>query len=740
MARRQARIAIGVIACLLSFTAIRKQRTTSSFMEVKQAMRRLIRRLAIGSIGALMVGAAVLLASHRSGLAGQGSVPARAILPASAAPTPVSAGVSLKDMDTKAAPCTDFYQYANGGWLASNPIPPAYPEWGQFNELAERNRTILRRILEKDAADKNAPPGSNGRKLGDFYASCMNTKKVDAEGLKPLDAEFQRIAAIRDAASLEAEIAHLQTIGADALFEFGSEQDFKNSEMQIGDAEQGGLGLPNRDYYTKQDAKSKQIRAQYVAHVAKIFELAGDKLQRARQEAETVMALETRLAEASMTPAALRDPKAVYHKMDLAQLKLLTPDFSWGNYFRETGHTEMGAINVGQPDFFKEMNKEIASLPLADWRTYLRWHLAHASAPYLSQPFVDENFEFYGRILEGTQQILPRWKRCVAATDHAMGMALGKEYVQTAFPPQAKARALKMVNNLAAALHSDISTLDWMGPSTRQQALAKLQVVMKKIGYPTKWRNYSALRITNGPYIDNVFRAEAFEFHREVNKIGRPVDRTEWEMTPPTVNAYYDPSMNEIVFPAGILQPPFFNPKADDASNYGAMGAVIGHEMSHGFDDEGRQFDAKGNLVDWWTPEDLKRFDERASCIVKQFDSYMAEGDLHENGKLVEGESIADLGGMTIAYAAFQRTAEAKSHTKIGGFTPDQRFFLSFAQIWAANVRPQFARLLVSTDPHPIPRLRVIGPLSNTPAFARAFNCKSGDAMVRPPLERCKIW
>ena len=681
--------------------------------------------------------------SRRRSLGGSRVMPVQAapsVSGLSDAAAPVSAGVNIHDIDPKAAPCTDFYEYADGRWLASNPIPPAYPEWGQFNELAERNRTILRQILEKDAGDKAAAPGSDERKLGDFYASCMNTKAVDAEGVKPLEPEFQRIAAIRDTADLESEIAHLQTIGAEAVFEFGSEQDFKNSQMEIGDAEQGGLGLPNRDYYTKQDSKSKQIRDQYVAHVAKVFELLGDKPDAAAREAQTVMGIETRLADASMTPAAMRDPKAVYHKMDLIQLQRLTPGFSWGNYFRETGHPGMAAINVGQPDFFNAMNQEMARRPLSDWKTYLRWHLVHASAKYLSKPFVDENFNFYGRTLEGTQQILPRWKRCVAASNNAMGMALGREYVHKTFPPQAKARALKMVDNLIAALHDDISNLDWMGPSTRRQALAKLQAVMKKIGYPVKWRDYSALRITNGPYADNAFRAEAFEFHRDVNKIGKPVDRTEWEMTPPTVNAYYDPSMNEIVFPAGILQPPFFNPKADDASNYGAMGAVIGHELTHGFDDEGRQFNAQGNLTEWWTPEDLKRFDARASCIVKQFDGYAVAQGLHENGKLVEGESIADLGGMMIAYAAFQRTAEAKSETKTGGFTPDQRFFLSFAQIWAANVRPQFARLLVSTDPHPIPRFRVVGPLSNTPAFARAFNCKSGDAMVRPPAERCKIW
>ncbi|MGH9327500.1 MAG: M13 family metallopeptidase [Terriglobia bacterium] len=653
---------------------------------------------------------------------------------------PSAPALYLKNLDAKVKPCDDFYDFADGGWMARNPIPPAYPAWGTFNELAERNRDILRKILEKDAADKTAPKGSNTQKLGDFYASCMNTKVIEAEGAKPLDPEFKRIDQIHDVPSLEAEIARLQGIGVDALFQFSSEQDFKNSSMMIGDAEQGGLGLPNCTYYTKQDAKSKQIRQQYMAHVTKMFERLGDKSTTSAHEAQTVMTIETKLAHSSMTPVQLRDPKAVYHKLDLAQLKLLTPDFSWGNYFAETGHPHLNSTNIGQPDFFKQMNKMLAAVPLSSWKTYLRWHLIDMAAPYLSTPFVDENFNFNGKILTGTKQILPRWKRCVRAADSGLGMALGKQYVQVAFPPAAKARALDMVNHLVAALHKDISTLNWMGPKTRRQAIAKLQLLMKKIGYPIKWRDYSKLHIIEGPYVDNVFRADDFEFNREVGKIGKPVDRTEWEMTPPTVNAYYDPLMNEIVFPAGILQPPFFNPAADDAVNYGAMGVVIGHEMTHGFDDEGRQFDAHGNLVNWWTPEDLKRFNVRAACVRKQFDGYVVEDNLRENGKLVLGESIADLGGLAIAYAAFQQTPEAKSNKKIDGFTPDQRFFLSYAQIWAQNIRPQFARLLATTDPHPISRFRTNGPLSNMPTFAKAWNCKPGDPMVRPPKEQCKIW
>lgn len=654
--------------------------------------------------------------------------------------TAAAPALNPQNLDTKVKPCDNFYQYADGGWMARNPIPPAYPAWGTFNELAEHNRDVLRNILEKDAADKTAPEGSNTRKLGDFWTSCMDTNAIEAAGVKPLDPEFQRIAQIHNRRGLESEIARLQRIGVNALFQFGSEQDFKNSEMMIGDAEQGGLGLPNCTYYTKQDPKSKQIRQEYVAHVGKMFELLGDKPDKAAQEAQTVLKLETTLARSSMTPVQLRDPKAVYHKLDMSQLRRLTPEFSWDSFFAETGRPHLESINIGQPEFFKAMNKVLGSVPLSTWKTYLRWHLIDMAAPYLSTPFVDENFNFNIKTLTGAKEILPRWKRCVRQADGGIGMALGEQYVKEAFPPSAKARAMDMVNNLITALHSDISTLSWMSPDTRKHAIAKLQLLVKKIGYPSKWRDYSKLEIAKGPYVDNIFAAVHFEFNREVNKIGKPVDRTEWEMTPPTVNAYYDPTMNEIVFPAGILQPPFFNPNADDAVNYGAMGVVIGHEMTHGFDDEGRQFDAHGNLVNWWTPQDLKRFNARAQCVEKQFDGYVVEDHLNENGKLVLGESIADLGGLAIAYAAFQQTPEAKSHQKIDGFTPDQRFFLGYAQIWAENIRPQFARLLATTDPHPIPRFRTNGPLSNMPTFAQAFGCKAGDPMVRPPAEQCKIW
>jgi putative endopeptidase len=471
-----------------------------------------------------------------------------------------------------------------------------------------------------------------------------------------------------------------------------------------------------------------------------MFELLGDDATKAAGEAKTVVALETRLAEVSLTNVERRDPQAMYHKMGLSDLGGLTPYFSWTTYFEEIGHPNIESVNVTAPKFFAAVNQRLKATPLEDWKTYLRWHLVNSAAPSLSDAFVNEDFNFSGRVLRGTSQLLPRWNRCVQATDDNLGEALGQVYAEKYFPPEAKARALEIVNNLIAALRDDLETLPWMGEATRQQALAKLAAVTKKIGYPDKWRDYSAYDIDRGPYVLNVIRGAQFEFQRGLNKIGKPVDRTEWGMTPPTVNAYYNALFNEIVFPAGWLQPPFFDPAADDAFNYGAIGAIIGHELTHGFDDEGRQFDAQGNLRDWWTPEDEKHFNERAECVQKQFDSYVVEGSLHENGKLVLGESIADLGGLVIAYRALEKTLEGKSRAPVSGFTPEQRFFLAFAQAWAANNRPEFERLMVSTNPHPVDRFRGIGPPSNMPEFQKAFDCKEGDAMVRSGAQRCQIW
>ena len=653
---------------------------------------------------------------------------------------PAAHGVELTILDKTCKPCEDFYHYASGEWLAKNPVPAAYPSWGRFNELAERNRELLHQILEGAAANTKATPGSNEQKIGDFYASCMDEKQINAAGTKPLDSEFARINAIQSAAELGAEIARLQGMGVRALFNFGSTQDEKNSSQVIGSADQGGLGLPDRDYYTKTDDRSKQIRRQYEEHVAKMLALAGDDAAKAAAEAKAIVELETKLAEASLTRVERRDPEKTYHKMSRSDLRTLTPNWSWENYFQEIGYTNIDSVDVSAPKFFETMSKVLKETPLESWKTYLRWHLVNSTSPYLSDPFVDEDFNFKGRVLQGTQELLPRWKRCVSATDRQLGEALGQIYTQKYFPPEAKARALEMVNHLIDALHDDLQKLPWMSPATRKQALAKLGTFARKIGYPDKWRDYSAYAVDRGSYALNQMRGAQFEFKRDLNKIGKPVDRTEWGMTPPTVNAYYSPEMNEIVFPAGILQPPFFDMNADDASNYGAMGAVIGHEMTHGFDDEGRKFDAQGNLRDWWTPEDAKNFNERAACVEKQFDSYVVQDDIHENGKLVLGESIADLGGLNLAYRALQKAEKGKKPALIGGLTADQRFFLSFAQIWASNDRPEFERLMVNTNPHPLARFRAIAAPSNMPEFARAFDCKEGDAMARPAAIRCQIW
>ena len=642
-------------------------------------------------------------------------------------------------MDKTCSACDDFNRYANGGWRAANPVPPDHPSWGSFTVLAERNREALRGILERAAADKSAAAGSDERKIGDFYASCMDEAGIESAGLHPLDDELASIARISSAAELQAEIAHLHSRGVRAVFLFGSQQDRRNSSEVIAAAQQGGLGLPDRDYYVKTDDKSAALRKGYADHVAKMLVLAGEEPAAAEADAKTVLAFETKLAEASMTRVERRDPDATYHRTAAADLKGVTPNFDWTAYFQGVGAPAISAVNISQPKFFGAISDELAATPLPDWKVYLRWHLLHAAAPSLPKKFVEENFDFFERTLQGTKEMPARWKRCVAATDGAIGFALGRAFVKENFPPEAKERADRMVHNLIAALGDDLRRITWMGEETRKAALAKLQAFTPKIGYPDKWRDYSALAFDRGPFVSNVERAAAFEVHRDLDEIGKPVDRGKWGMTPPTVNAYYNASRNEIVFPAGILQPPFFNATADDAVNYGGIGAVIGHEMTHGFDDQGRKFDAQGNLKDWWTDQDRKNYEERAACVEKQFSGYEVEPGLHENGKLVLGESIADLGGLAIAYAAFEKSLEGKPRpAAIDGLTPEQRLFVSWATVWAANAREEFERLQVATNPHPLPRFRAIGPPSNLPEFAKAFSCPAGSPMVRP--EPCRIW
>jgi predicted metalloendopeptidase len=658
-------------------------------------------------------------------------------LPALLLPARTVIAISPSDMDPTASPCRDLYQYADGGWLKNNPVPAAFSRWGSFTVLGDHNREVLKAVLE-EAAAKRAPEGSDEQKIGDFYAVCMDETKVEADGAKPIVLELDRIARIADRAGLEAEVARLHAAGVNALFAFGSQQDRKNSEEVIAGAFQGGLGLPDRDYYLKDDEKTKTIRDQYVAHVGKMLVLLGDDAAKAAEAAKTVVAIETRLAKASMTRVERRDPDATYHRMTISQLEGIAPAFSWKAYLHDV-EAPPSDVNVGQPEFFRALDRELGEVPLADWKTYLRWHLVAAAAPTLSSKFVEEDFDFNGRILNGTKEILPRWKRCVVATDDALGFALGKKYVEKAFPPESKARMDELVKNLIAALHEDLATLPWMSEATRKAAREKLAAFTPKIGYPDEWRDYSAYRVGRESYAANAAAGDAFEFHRQLAKIGKPVDRKEWGMTPPTVNAYYNPSKNEIVFPAGILQPPFFDGKADDAVNYGAIGAVIGHEMTHGFDDQGRKFDAKGNLRDWWTAEDAKNYEQRAACVEKQFDAYVVQPGLNENGKLVLGESIADLGGLKLAWRAFQKSLEGKPEpAKIDGFTASQRFFLSYARVWAENDRPESERVQVVTNPHPLARFRAIAAPSNMPEFEKAFGCKTGEAMVRG--DRCAIW
>ena len=640
--------------------------------------------------------------------------------------------------DTTCAPCRDFYQWANGGWLARNPVPAAYTSWGSFDELRDRNQTVLRGLLEEAAQGAaRAPEGSNARKLGVFYATCMDSTGADRDGARPLAARLERIDAIQTRAALQAEVARMQQTGTMVMFGFGAAPDLRNSTRTIAVLGQGGLGLPDRDYYSRADSASAHIRAEYRAHVARMLALVGRPDPDA--EAGRVLAIETALARASMTRVQQRDPNATYHMMPLASLQAIARGWDWAAYLRARGAPPVDSVNVRQPEFFHALDGMLATVPLEDWKSYLRWHLARASATSLSRPFVREMFSMQ-RVLTGAREPLPRWKRCLANADAALGDALGEAYVERTFTPEAKVRALRMVENLAATLRERLAGLDWMTDSTRAEAQAKLASFGRKVGYPDRWRDYSALDIRPGPYVENVRRAHRWATERSIARIGLPVDRGEWWMTPPSVNAYYTPSLNEVVFPAGILQPPFFDPEADDAVNYGAIGAVIGHEMTHGFDDQGRQFDAEGNLRDWWTAADAAAYGEQTRRVAEQCSAYTVVDTLRINGQLTLGENIADLGGLTIAYYALQRELAGKPREPIDGYTPEQRFFWAWAQIWRRNARPEVLRLQATTDTHAPSRWRTNGPLANMPEFARAFGCAPGDPMVRPDSVRARIW
>ncbi len=653
---------------------------------------------------------------------------------------PAVSAFDRTSLDTTCAPCRDFFQFANGNWVRRTEIPAAFPSWGSFNELSVRNLDVLRGILDASVHHTTAAPGTNRRKLGVFYASCMDSAGAEAAGIRPLQAELDRIAQVGSVRDLAAEVARVHRVGGAVLFTFSVDQDRKHSSEMIAQAGQGGLGLPDRDYYTKSDTAAERLKHAYTSHVARSVELLGSEPAAARQAADQVMAIETALATASMTRVERRDPNATYHKLTLAELESLMPGFAWGDYLRGMGAPPIADLNVLQPAFFKAANTLLTAQSLDAWRSYLRWHLIDRAAPWLSSAFANEDFQFQ-QLLTGVKEQQPRWRRCVQVSDRFLGEALGQAYVVQTFSPEAKRRALEMVHNLEAVMQDRLHRLAWMSDATREQALGKLATYGNKIGYPDRWRDYGALKVEPGAFIANVRRATEFDTDRRLAKIGQPVDRGEWGMTPPTVNAYYRGVMNEIVFPAGILQPPFFDPKADDAMNYGGMGAVIGHELTHGFDDEGRKYDAQGNLRDWWTKEDADRFTTQANLVVDQFSSYVAVDSLHVNGRLTLGENLADLNGLRIGYAAFERALAARPRPPLlDGFTPEQRFFLGWARIWRGRARDEYARLLVAVDPHSPPRWRVNGPLSNMTEFARAFGCQAGDAMVRADSLRPRIW
>jgi putative endopeptidase len=653
------------------------------------------------------------------------------------APAHASVKFSADMLDQTIDPCTDFYAYACSKWQAQNPIPGDRSSWGRFNELQERGEYIIHDILEKYSADdpKRTP---EQQKIGDYYETCMDEATIEKAGATPLDATMKAIAEMKSKQDLAKEVVRLHRAGVNVLFGFGSDQDFKDATQVIAVADQGGMGMPDRSYYVKDDPKSVDLRKKYVEHVQQMFVLLGDSAGKAAAEAATVMDIETGLAKGALDRADRRQPEKIYHKMAASDLVALSPDFGWNIYFDGIGAPSAKVLNVTEPEFFKQMEIELTSVSLDDWKTYLRWHVGHGAAPMLPAKFVDENFNFFSKTLSGTKELPPRWKRCVRSTNGDLGEAVGKIYVEQTFGAEGKERTLKMVKALEAALAQDIQGVPWMSADTKKQAEVKLEAISNRIGYTDKWRDYSSLKIMRGDALGNAKRADEFDFQRELNKIGKPVDKTEWPYSPSTVNASYNPQMNNITFPAGILQPPFYDNDADDAMNFGGIGAVIGHELTHGFDDEGSQFDAQGNLRDWWTASDKTEFNKRTQCVADQYSGYTAVDEVKLNGKLTLGENTADNGGLRVAYMALLSTLAGKQPQPIDGLSANQRFFLGWANVWCSNRTPALDRMLASIDPHSPGKARVNGAVSNMPEFKEAYHCKADAPMVRE--NACRVW
>jgi putative endopeptidase len=667
--------------------------------------------------------------------------------------TPKLEHFDISQVDKTLNPCQDFYQYACSKWNAANPIPADQVAWGTGSGLQYWNENILREALEKAGAQTSNRTDYE-QKIGDYWAACMDESGIESSGTRDLKAELERIAQMTNKSQLADQVAHIHQAvpgawqGDDnqtraALLGFGQQQDFDDATKVVAAIDQGGLGLPNRDFYVKDDAKSKEIRSQYEAHISKMFALSGESPEQAAADAKTIIAIETAMAQAQMDNVARRDPKNLNNKMSLEQVQALTPSFEWKHYLEVVEAPPSSPhYLVTSPQFFRGLEPLIQKYSVDDWKVYLRWHLVHGSAPYLGKAFVDENWNFYSHTLLGAKQQLPRWRRCVRAADRDLGMALGQAYVAAAFPPESKQRTVAMVHDIEHAMDQDITGVDWMQPVTKEQAKVKLHAIEDKIGYPDHWRDYSAVKIVRNSYVNNVHEATAFEFRRQLDKIGKPVDREEWGMTPPTINAYYDPQLNTINFPAGILQPPYFDSKMEDPVNYGAIGMVIGHELTHGFDDEGRKFDAQGNLRDWWTPEDAKAYEQRGECIANEYTEDIPEAGVKQNGHLTQGEDTADNGGLRLAFMAVNNKlqAEGKSLDAMegDGWTPRQKFFVSYAYSWCEQVRPEFMRTLVLTNPHSVPKYRVNNVVSNMPEFQEAFTCKKGSPMVR--ANQCRVW